>query len=259
MQNIIFGAVQDESMGDEVKITVIATGFKQDQQPQRRERMLAEATLPTHRQEVPIAPRVQTVVSAAAPVAAPVAAPAARFASETQRQEPSVAIPVARVPETAPPVERTDRYELAAVEEEEDRAEFFGGKAEADSEEVAEVEPVRESAPAEPEAELKPVKASVFDDDFFRSSFLRAAQSVERPAATPTVPASRGVWERAKVEEDQRRSARVQHSEFREGAPTSVLGEPAVRVPSFAGTQTAATDRPEADELDIPAFLRRGQ
>src|SRR5580693_5236843 len=29
--NIIFGAVLDESMGDEVKITVIATGFKQDQ------------------------------------------------------------------------------------------------------------------------------------------------------------------------------------------------------------------------------------
>src|ERR1700739_1523834 len=29
--NIIFGAVLDESMGDEVKITVIATGFRQDQ------------------------------------------------------------------------------------------------------------------------------------------------------------------------------------------------------------------------------------
>jgi cell division protein FtsZ len=28
--NIIFGAVLDESMGDEVKITVIATGFRQD-------------------------------------------------------------------------------------------------------------------------------------------------------------------------------------------------------------------------------------
>src|SRR6201998_3843070 len=37
--NIIFGAVLDESMGDEVKITVIATGFRQDA-PERRERML---------------------------------------------------------------------------------------------------------------------------------------------------------------------------------------------------------------------------
>ena len=37
--NIIFGAVQDEKMGDEVKITVIATGFR-DQLPERRARML---------------------------------------------------------------------------------------------------------------------------------------------------------------------------------------------------------------------------
>jgi cell division protein FtsZ len=38
--NIIFGAVLDEKMGDEVKITVIATGFK-DQMPERRARMLS--------------------------------------------------------------------------------------------------------------------------------------------------------------------------------------------------------------------------
>src|ERR1700739_907210 len=37
--NIIFGAVLDEAMGDEVKITVIATGFR-DQMPERRARML---------------------------------------------------------------------------------------------------------------------------------------------------------------------------------------------------------------------------
>jgi cell division protein FtsZ len=42
--NIIFGAVLDESMGEEVKITVIATGFR-DQMPERRARMLdVEAT-----------------------------------------------------------------------------------------------------------------------------------------------------------------------------------------------------------------------
>jgi cell division protein FtsZ len=38
--NIIFGAVLDEKMGDEVKITVIATGFR-DQMPERRSRMLS--------------------------------------------------------------------------------------------------------------------------------------------------------------------------------------------------------------------------
>ena len=40
--NIIFGAVQDEKMKDEVKITVIATGFKTDH-PQRRERVVSSA------------------------------------------------------------------------------------------------------------------------------------------------------------------------------------------------------------------------
>src|SRR5215469_9433321 len=58
--NIIFGAVQDESMGDEVKITMIATGFKHQEMPQRRERMLAESVLPTVRYDVPIQPRVAT-------------------------------------------------------------------------------------------------------------------------------------------------------------------------------------------------------
>ncbi|MGD0903293.1 MAG: cell division protein FtsZ [Terracidiphilus sp.] len=43
--NIIFGAVQDEKMGDEVKITVIATGFR-DQMPERRARMLTVEDAP---------------------------------------------------------------------------------------------------------------------------------------------------------------------------------------------------------------------
>jgi len=43
--NIIFGAVLDEQMGDEVKITVIATGFR-DQMPERRARMLNVEEVP---------------------------------------------------------------------------------------------------------------------------------------------------------------------------------------------------------------------
>jgi cell division protein FtsZ len=43
--NIIFGAVQDEKMGEEVKITVIATGFR-DQMPERRARMLSVEEAP---------------------------------------------------------------------------------------------------------------------------------------------------------------------------------------------------------------------
>jgi cell division protein FtsZ len=43
--NIIFGAVLDERMGEEVKITVIATGFR-DQMPERRARMLTVEETP---------------------------------------------------------------------------------------------------------------------------------------------------------------------------------------------------------------------
>jgi len=63
--NIIFGAVQDEKMRDEVKITVIATGFKTDQ-PQRKERAVSatQTAIATSRtasaylqHSTPIAPR----------------------------------------------------------------------------------------------------------------------------------------------------------------------------------------------------------
>jgi cell division protein FtsZ len=43
--NIIFGAVLDEGMGDNVKITVIATGFRHDQMG-RRHRAASDATVP---------------------------------------------------------------------------------------------------------------------------------------------------------------------------------------------------------------------
>jgi cell division protein FtsZ len=77
--NIIFGAVQDESMGEDVKITVIATGFKQEM-PQRRERMLQEAMEPAVRYD-------------ARPSAMP------RFASETSVMQ-KVEIPIAQRPES---------------------------------------------------------------------------------------------------------------------------------------------------------------
>src|SRR5438309_781635 len=70
--NIIFGAVLDEKMKDAVKITVIATGFRDEDRPRVRERMLAESTLPTMRYDVPIQPRVVTP------------RPAPRFASEPE-------------------------------------------------------------------------------------------------------------------------------------------------------------------------------
>ncbi len=85
--NIIFGAVQDERMGDEVKITVIATGFR-DQMPERRARML----------NVEEAPVISVPVVApdnwlSEPAPAPAAPAPARFLSEDEEAgQPSAEI-----------------------------------------------------------------------------------------------------------------------------------------------------------------------
>jgi cell division protein FtsZ len=62
--NIIFGAVLDEKMGEDVKITVIATGFR-DQLPERRARMLSMEDAPV----VSVPPASTPVVSV--PLVAP--------------------------------------------------------------------------------------------------------------------------------------------------------------------------------------------
>ncbi len=181
--NIIFGAVQDETMGDEVKITVIATGFKQQEMPHRRERMLAESTLPTVRFDVPIQPRVVTP------------RPSPRFASETEAE-----------PMSAPVGEGREK--------------------------AANVGP---SAPPE----LIPVPASVFDDDFFRASTSRTETISEVELTHFSV------------------SARVQDEEMHSKMEDVFPLEAPARAPSYGSAETAA-NHGEPDELDIPAFLRRG-
>jgi cell division protein FtsZ len=190
--NIIFGAVQDETMGDEVKITVIATGFKQQEMPQRRERMLAEATLPTMRYDVPIAPRV-TNGRAAAP----------KFASEVVSEPVVAAVPAVEVKESAPVVE-TKTVEV-------------------------------KTSP-----ELVPVAASVFDDDFFKSRSTR--EEVTEPVMPERYREPAHVGVAAHVHQEDNRSA------------VELSG----RTPAFGVPVAVATDHAEPDELDIPAFLRRG-
>ncbi|MGA8042107.1 MAG: cell division protein FtsZ [Terracidiphilus sp.] len=81
--NIIFGAVQDERMGDEVKITVIATGFR-DQMPERRARMLNVEEIPVV--SVPVmAPDSWMREPQAQPAAAPTKP---RFQSEEEEGAP---------------------------------------------------------------------------------------------------------------------------------------------------------------------------
>ncbi len=191
--NIIFGAVQDESMGDEVKITVIATGFKQQAMPQRRERMLGEATLPTVRYDVPIQPRFV------------MPAPAPRFASEMEPRPVSVNGAGAKVP----------------------------------------------TARVDHQTELIPVPASVFDDDFFRGASAQE-EALEAEMAN-------------EVQASHRESAHftgqnfVQKEERLSTVEEPLVVEASVRTAAFGGAVGASTDLGEPDELDIPAFLRRGK
>jgi cell division protein FtsZ len=189
--NIIFGAVQDESMGDEVKITVIATGFKQQEAPQRRERMLSESALPTARFEVPVQPRVTT-------------------------SRPAAAVAVAAT--GTPQFLETPEIQPAPMEQ---------------------VIEARKVPVAEPKAdpELVPVPASVFDDDFFQGAPTRTAPSY--------------------VVEDSVRITSAHFPDVANVQQDGVAVDAPVRVP-FGNAAVAQVESSEADELDIPAFLRRG-
>jgi cell division protein FtsZ len=189
--NIIFGAVLDETMGDDVKITVIATGFKQQEMPARRERMLAESTLPTVRYEVPIEPRVS---------------------------EPRISAPrsTASMPKFA-----------------------------SDSEELpqAPVAPATRREPSGQGPELRAVPASVFDDDFFQRS----------PERVP--PSYVVADESVRMEVGLRDPAYFQSAEnVQPNVPAIDTGAHA----PFSGNLSTPVDTGEPDELDIPAFLRRG-
>ncbi len=219
--NIIFGAVLDERLGDEVKITVIATGFKhQRENEDRRERMLEQSGL--SRPGVLSEPMfVPPIVRPAQPAPRPVnmLEPATR---------PSVPV--------EPPISRPAPVAAFSLDDFEAAPSFRSDAPENSSQaahEDARLSPappvLLPSAPAEqstpmqrPAAEaarppLVPVPASAFDDDFFRRD--------RRPAAAIT------------AEEPVLRTD--------------------VRVPTFAGL--APTEpQDEHGDLDIPAFLRRG-
>ena len=252
--NIIFGAVLDESMGDEVKITVIATGFKDQASHPRRERMLAESTLPTARYdapayrmdgprgEVPIVPRVTTPripieethiepVATQAVEVEPARAESAR--PEPTRPDPrrweeidTEAMPAPTASASQAEVPEVVSLPLPEVRQEES----FGRYSRQGGDWML--------TPTESVPELIPVPRSVFDDDFFRTGREAAPPPPPAPVADDRMPSARGF-----DSPDHVRPARMQAE-----------AEPMLRVPAFPG----GAETHEADELDIPAFLRRG-
>jgi cell division protein FtsZ len=254
--NIIFGAVQDEKMGDEIKITVIATGFKEPKQDglERRERLLepgpARSVVAAEQGFVPpiqpryVAPPPVPLTPAAPPVSAappvnvappatpvrtavpqqsfPVAAPSYGTPTPVAQQPQSFTPQIVEVPQ---PVAPQQAPEFAAPPQTFQAAQqpIFQAQPQAPAQAN---NPVFSTGPAtqptfvsNPEpSELVPVPASVFDDDFFISS----RQAAEAAAQTQDTPLRTDV-----------------------------------RVPTFAGHAPAAQQE-DHDDLDIPAFLRRG-
>jgi len=278
--NIIFGAVQDERMGDEVKITVIATGFKQEM-PERRARMLAESTLPGADYQVPIRGRSLSTRSEAKPLFASeeIEAQAPRPASiETKQVSPE--IPWGAPKMTGGPGESAAASSLDAAydafaeahavesrgdglmqagriwvspEEIDDAGWDESDESEADAIEEAEFAPEAECTTAgqtddaeaqfaqETDQELVPVSASVFDDEFFRSPQGRPGHFAEANAVSPESAAQPEAW----------------GDTMKSDLPEAVASVRDGRL--FAGATGAHAAPSETDELDIPAFLRRNR
>lgn len=247
--NIIFGAVQDEAMADEVKITVIATGFRQGDSGPRRERMLAEPTLPTIHYSGSATQRVATPAVVSVP-----SAPASTEMSSVTAQ-PVIAV----APTIAAPVEAARRPEIVGENETEQELAGSGlleGEPAQSLEEEFAPEPFAQSA-VSAVPELVPVPRSVFDDDFFRSP-RRMSIEPESVDIDSRMPSARGF-----DSPDSTRPLRLQyHGAGREETQRTFVGEPeavagdTVRI--FSTVQSAVQDEPaQADELDIPAFLRR--
>lgn len=292
--NIIFGAVQDEKMGDDVKITVIATGFKEEM-PQRRERMLAGAALPASRAEAP-PPRI-----ASRPVATPFAseapAPAEREAStreaqaretqareaqarEAQAREAQARETEAREAQAREAQAREAQQAEAQREEASTRRSSREKKREAAPQPVAASAPTpaaarKERAPAEeprratpPADPLRVTPAAEPQMERSHGAYVPAAQPEPKPELVP-VPASvfdddffRKPNEELRPGKEQRSwepetSHDLETVSAAQEKEKEVTHWPEAKVPSFAGY--AGGDSSDGDELDIPAFLRRSR
>jgi cell division protein FtsZ len=101
--NIIFGAVIDDTLGDEVRVTVIAAGFDGGQPPAKRDNVLGSSSA---KREEP------------APVRQPESRPTfGSLGSVTPKEDPEPAPePVADLP-SSPPVPPSRTYSDSAAEE----------------------------------------------------------------------------------------------------------------------------------------------
>ena len=216
--NIIFGAVLDEKMGEEVKITVIATGFR-DQMPERRARMLDVASTPVISVPV-VAPDSWMTDSDPAPL---------RFMSEVEEEET----------ETLPWQQPTEHSPMeAAVEHPSEAATMVSHPAAA-----------QDALPI-PAAAIPQVGSAVLD-----GPRVLEPETDSKPAGDGSqAPKPEFRSDPSLAREFAARFAYEHDAEARPAAPRfAELTESPVFVKHTELEESEQTD------LDVPAFLRRGQ
>jgi cell division protein FtsZ len=211
--NIIFGAVLDEKMGDDVKITVIATGFR-DQMPERRSRMLDVEPIPVVSVPV-VAPNHWMKEANPEPARL-------RFMSEEEDgPETPAAAPQAAAP-SAPRQESIAEPAAAAA--------------------VA-------VAPAEP-AEAAPMP----------SAPMQIAAVEVAPAETTSQPVHEHAHEPAEEPNPlQAFGGRFFDEPNTAAAPARPRFAELAEAPAYPPLDRHTPADPDHTDLDIPAFLRRGQ
>jgi cell division protein FtsZ len=152
--NIIFGAVLDESMGDNVKITVIATGFRQDQMG-RQKRSTSDAA----------SPRVSVQGGPNLP----------RFASEELEEEQLTPLFESKKPQPPPPAQQPAKEAVAP-----ESAAFTLHPQPVVTEEAPRPAPPVPPAPPTPQAKT-PVTHIDFDEPF-EEEYARLIPSKPEPA-----------------------------------------------------------------------------
>ena len=224
----------DERLGDEVKITVIATGFKhQKENDERRERMLEQSGLS------------RSSWSAEPPVTRPVvqpryAAPAIStpFGDAEEVAKPSMrSTPLAEIPVIKPPVQEMFAGEKSSATVQETDAAERQKPAPGTEAHAVTVPPVFDTHSSMPAREAMPQES------------VSTPPSAPEPVRPPLVPVPASAFDDDFFRRD-RRTVSVSHSD------EPVLRTD-VRVPTFAGLAPAEPQN-DHDELDIPAFLRRG-
>jgi len=288
--NIIFGAVLDETLGDEVKFTVIATGFR-EAMPARRERMMAASALPTAHHEVvaprivsrplvPVSATVENSAEEAQPVmfASQAAQPAIRFASETEVEEalgaaavpeqhappapaPVAAAPVVPPPVAAPPVATESAAEASPAQRPTYPVSSYYETARRQAwHELPRVEYTPH--PAESVERVVPPAAEVVEEpkaiETFQTASAPVPVVVEHIAPVAEHAAADAESAKGSVfDDDFFRKPKEEVGEAKAAEDMAAKSWPDPRVPSFAGY--AGEPAAENDELDIPAFLRRKQ